>query len=114
MITSSPGPTPTAASTRCSATVPLAQAMAFGCSRESLRLQLARRGIETRSFFVPIHAQPVYRDQSRGQRFPVAERLCAAGCYLPTHEGMTEPDADWICRQIAEIHRLAAGASRRR
>jgi len=58
--------------------------------------------------------RPVYRDPFRGQRFPVAERLCASGFYLPTHESMTEPDADWICRQIADIHRLAAGASRRR
>jgi perosamine synthetase len=51
----------------------------FGCSRDELRGQLARRGIETRTFFVPIHAQPVYQDYFRGQRFPVAEQLSIGG-----------------------------------
>jgi perosamine synthetase len=86
----------------------------FGCSRDELRGQLARRGIETRTFFVPIHAQPVYQDYFRGQRFPVAEQLSIGGLYLPTHENLGEADADWICRQIADIHRLVTGSTRRR
>jgi perosamine synthetase len=86
----------------------------FGCSRDELRGQLARRGIETRTFFVPIHAQPVYQDYFRGQRFPVAEQLSIGGLYLPTHENLNEADADWICGQIADIHRLATGTTRRR
>jgi perosamine synthetase len=75
----------------------------FGCSTDELRSQLARRGIETRSFFIPIHLQPIYIDQFRGQRFPVAEQLCKSGLYLPTHENLDERDADWICAQVRGI-----------
>jgi perosamine synthetase len=79
----------------------------FPCSSHGLRQQLARRGIETRSFFVPMHMQPVYADHFHGERFPVAERLCNSGLYLPTHESLEGRDVDWICDQIKDIHRLA-------
>jgi len=77
----------------------------FGCTRHALREELAARGIETRSFFVPMHIQPVYIDQFRGQQFPVAENLCRSGLYLPTSEALTESDIDWICEQIIDIQR---------
>ena len=84
----------------------------FGCTSHALRTQLASRGIETRSFFVPMHIQPVYIDQFRGQNFPVAEDLCRSGLYLPTSEVLTEKDVDWICGQISDIqHRNANGDS---
>jgi perosamine synthetase len=77
----------------------------FGCRRDELRAALAERGIETRCFFVPIHFQPIYFDQFRGQRFPVAEELCRTGLYLPTSQNLEARDVDWICDQIADIHR---------
>jgi perosamine synthetase len=80
----------------------------FGCTANALRARLASRGIETRSFFVPMHIQPVYIDQFRGQRFPVAEDLCRSGLYIPTSEALTEKDADWICAQIRDIQRSNA------
>ncbi len=80
---------------------------AFGVARDELRRLLAERGIETRTFFVPIHAQPVYFGRFRGQRFPVAESLCRRGLYLPTAETLGERDVDWICGEIAAIHRRA-------
>ena len=51
----------------------------YGCSRDELRQALATKGIETRTFFIPIHLQPAYYDQYCGQRFPVAETLCQQG-----------------------------------
>jgi len=83
----------------------------FGLGRDALRRELARRGIETRSFFVPIHVQPIYFDQFRGQRFPVAETLCRTGIYLPTSEALGEPDVDWIAAAIADIQRRASAPS---
>lgn len=80
----------------------------FGCTSHALRTQLASRGIETRSFFVPMHIQPIYIDQFRGQSFPVAEDLCRSGLYLPTSEVLTEQDVDWICEQINDIQRPKA------
>jgi perosamine synthetase len=75
----------------------------FGCTSHALRAQLASRGIETRSFFVPMHIQPVYINQFRGQSFPVAEYLCRSGLYIPTNEALTKKDVDWICEQIRDI-----------
>jgi perosamine synthetase len=77
----------------------------FGCTSHALRTQLAARGIETRSFFVPMHVQPIYIDQFRGQSFPVAEDLCRTGLYLPTSEALTKNDIKWICGQIDDIQR---------
>lgn len=82
-------------------------APSFGPSSDELRKQLARRGIETRSFFVPMHLQPIYAGQFRGQRFPVAEQLCRTGFCMPTHENLDEHDADWICAQIRDIYQSA-------
>ena len=76
----------------------------FGCSSHELRTLLAQRGIETRSFFVPMHLQPIYYNQFRGHRFPVAEDLCRSGFYLPTHEGLEDSDIEWIVQQIGDIH----------
>ena len=84
---------------------------AFGASRDELRRRLAERGIETRTFFVPINIQPVYFDRFRGRRFPVAEALCQSGLYLPTGEALGERDVDWICGEIADVHRRAAPPS---
>ena len=75
----------------------------FGLTRDQLREALGRRGIETRTFFIPIHLQPIYCEAFRGEAFPVADQLCGDGLYLPTSEALDEADVDWICAQIAEI-----------
>lgn len=78
---------------------------AFGVSRDQMRTELAIRGIETRSFFIPIHLQPIYFDQFQGKDFPVADNMCRHGFYLPTSEVLTERDVDWICQQIMDVKR---------
>ncbi|MFI5180331.1 MAG: DegT/DnrJ/EryC1/StrS family aminotransferase [Thermoanaerobaculia bacterium] len=72
----------------------------FGISRDLLRARLAAAGIETRSFFVPIHLQPVYLASHRGERYPVAEDLCARGLYLPTSPWLTEADVERVAKAI--------------
>ncbi len=56
----------------------------FGLTRDELRGRLAQRGIETRTFFIPLHIQPAYLADNRGRRLPVAERLGTTGLYLPS------------------------------
>jgi perosamine synthetase len=75
---------------------------AFGISRDELRRRLARRGIETRTFFIPIHFQPIYYQAFRGQRFPVAEELCRRGLYLPSGATLTAAEIDYVCDAVAE------------
>lgn len=73
----------------------------FGCSRDELRRRLARQGIETRTFFVPIHLQPIYYRCYRGQAYPVSERLCRQGLYLPSGPGLSDADIDSIASAVA-------------
>lgn len=77
----------------------------FGIGRDELRRRLAKRGIETRTFFIPIHCQPVYFRRYRGQRFPVAEELCKRGLYLPSGATLTEEDIRFVAESVMEARR---------
>jgi len=77
----------------------------FGISRDELRRRLAQRGIETRTFFIPMHCQPIYFDQYRGQRFPVAEDLCRRGLYLPSASALTRDDIETVVEAVAEARK---------
>lgn len=72
----------------------------YGASRDELRRRLAARGIETRTFFVPIHLQPAYHELFAGQRFPVAEELGRTGLYLPSGPGLTPDDIAYVVREV--------------
>jgi len=75
----------------------------FGMNRDELRRQLAERGIETRTFFIPMHLQPIYHGKYAGQSYPVSESLCSRGMYLPSSSGLAEDDLNYICAAIKEI-----------
>ncbi len=81
---------------------------AFGCSRDELRWRLAARGIETRTFFVPLHLQPVYFTDYDPRRFPVADRLCRTGLYLPTSARLTREEVAFIVNAVTEAAERAA------
>jgi len=76
----------------------------FGMSRDKLRGFLADRGIETRTFFVPIHFQPYYYEQYKGERYPIAESLSRDGMYLPSSSLLTKEQIKYICNAIKEAH----------
>jgi perosamine synthetase len=73
----------------------------FGISRDELRRRLAARGVETRTFFVPLHAQPVYADRFRGQRYPVAEELGRSGLYLPSGPRLSLDDIAYVAEAVS-------------
>lgn len=75
----------------------------FGLSRDQLRAALAEHGIETRTFFIPIHCQPIYWEHFKGQRFPVAEALCRDGLYLPSASSLTADEIEYICQIIHQV-----------
>lgn len=87
----------------------LVDASRFGMDKNTLRAYLAAHGIETRSFFIPIHLQPVYRRFFRNESFPVAERLCRDGLYLPSSTKLTSRDVAFIARTIHDAFRRKAG-----
>lgn len=71
-------------------------------SRDELRSRLAQAGVETRSFFVPIHLQPIYRARYRNQRYPVAEELGRTGLYIPSGAGLHASDIDYVAETIRD------------
>jgi perosamine synthetase len=75
---------------------------AFGISRDELRRRLAARGVETRTFFVPLHLQPIYYRRFAGQRYPVAEALGRSGLYLPSGPRLTEEDVAYVAAAVRE------------
>ena len=77
--------------------------------RDELRIFLADSGIETRSFFIPIHLQPVYYEQFSDQNFPNSEYLCQYGLYLPSSSTLTEKEITYI---TDKIKRFFEGASK--
>jgi perosamine synthetase len=75
----------------------------YGMNRDQLRKALAERGIETRTFFIPMHCQPVYWRQFLGERYPVAENLCRRGFYLPSASSLTLHEIEYVTDVIREV-----------
>lgn len=75
----------------------------FGVSKEAVMAKLKADGVETRSFFCPMHMQPVFQaDDPRlpdtcGE-YPVSADLWKRGLYLPSGPGLTEEN---LC-EVAE------------
>lgn len=78
----------------------------FGINRDQLIDRLGAEGIETRPFFVPVHALPPYADSNAGRldAFPLAAHLAARGLCLPTFAGLTDANLD----RVADAVRRAA------
>lgn len=80
----------------------LVDAAAYGMNRDQLRQVLAENGVETRTFFIPMHCQPIYWQQFKGQRYPVAESLCRDGFYLPSASSLTLAEIEYVTDVIRE------------
>jgi len=78
----------------------------YGMNRDALRKALASCGIETRSFFIPIHLQPYYYELFTKRKYPIAERLCRDGMYLPSSSLLTEEQIADICWAI-RVHGIS-------
>jgi perosamine synthetase len=72
----------------------------FGLSRDELRRCLAEQGIETRTFFIPMHLQPIYYGDYRGERYPVAEDLCRRGLYLPSASSLGRNEIAYVVEAV--------------
>ena len=80
---------------------------AFGLSRDQLMAQLKIQGIDTRSFFVPMHMQTVFKNKAvkskQFGRYPVAEMLSEQGLYLPSGLTITRDQIRHISDQIKRM-----------
>jgi perosamine synthetase len=75
----------------------------LGISRDELMRELELNGIETRTFFYPIHVQPIYAKHYKGDRFPVANELSKKGINLPSGNNLVPDDITYICKRIKNM-----------
>lgn len=80
----------------------------FGKNAEEVMAELARQGIETRPFFIPIHTLPPYRSDGDPVLLPRTEHLAKSGVSLPTHSQLTEAEVTRITTCIAEIQKSSS------
>jgi len=71
----------------------------FGLSRDQLIAHLARHGIESKPFFVPLPRLPIYQD---GQAYPIAEHLSQCGISLPTSVKLQPEQIEYITQVVKE------------
>lgn len=73
---------------------------------EAMR-RLGKLGIGTRSFFWPMHEQPVFLKMGlfRGERYSVAERLGRRGFYLPSGIALTQKQIKQVVHSLKSILR---------
>ena len=81
----------------------------FPLERDELMDRLEEKEIGTRSFFIPMHQQPVFKNMGlfQGESYPVAERLSREGLYLPSGSGLTSEEIEYTCQIIRGISRSA-------
>jgi perosamine synthetase len=77
----------------------------FGLTRDEFSARLKDAGIDTRTFFIPVHKQPVFAGDPvyRGLTFPVSDELSKKGLYLPSGLALTRVQIDDVCRAVKKI-----------
>ena len=69
--------------------------------RDQMRTLLASAGIDTRTFFVPMHQQRhVLGTQLAFPDYPIADSLAARGLYLPLWSGMTRDEVSYVATEV--------------
>ncbi len=77
----------------------------FGINKDEAMEKLKALGIETRSFFLPMNQQPVYKKlgiKIKG-KYPVSEELFRKGFYLPSSSSLTEKQIVTVVEGIKSI-----------
>lgn len=73
----------------------------LGIYRDELIMKLAKLGIETRPFFIPMNKLPIYRSYFKSnENYPVAENLSRNGINLPSSSKLKNEELEYICNSI--------------
>ena len=80
----------------------------FGISRDNLMEKLREKGVDTRTFFIPMHQQPAFLNIGlfKDESYPVADYLPERGLYLPSGSGLKEEEIRHVCQTIREIQKV--------
>ncbi|MGB2600084.1 MAG: DegT/DnrJ/EryC1/StrS family aminotransferase, partial [Candidatus Omnitrophota bacterium] len=80
----------------------------FGISRDELMKRLAKEGVGTRAFFVPMHVQPIFKRSGavdKKKKYPVADYISKRGLYLPTGMTLTEKQIVEVCDKVRKVQK---------
>jgi perosamine synthetase len=79
----------------------------FGMSRDELMAFLRQKGVDTRTFFIPMHVQPAFNNMGlfKGERYPVSEMRAGRGLYLPSGSGLTEEQINSVCEAVRQARK---------
>jgi perosamine synthetase len=77
----------------------------FGCSRDELMRELTERGVETRTFFIPMHEQPLFHERGlfQDEQYPVASDIGRRGLYLPSSTGLSDGEIAYVVDAVREV-----------
>jgi perosamine synthetase len=77
----------------------------LGITRNDFMAELAKKQIDSRRFFYPMHRQPAllkFGCHPNGD-YPVSDHLAAQGLYLPSGSGLSDHEIDYVCQSIGEV-----------
>ena len=77
----------------------------FAVSRDNLMKRLKEMGIESRTFFIPMHAQPVYEQLWSAGDFTNSDMYGRDGFYLPSSSHLSNKDKDFVIGKIHEFYK---------
>ena len=71
--------------------------------KEQISNHLEKNGVQTRSYFYPMHMQPMLTKYKRSIDMSVSEKLFETGVCLPIHNGLSDDEIRSICELVLEI-----------
>tara|TARA_Y100000310_G_C20681197_1_gene816064 strand:+ start:1347 stop:2459 length:1113 start_codon:yes stop_codon:yes gene_type:complete len=78
-------------------------------SKEEVMSELKEKGVDTRSFFIPMHKQPVYVDKTVENapdcsgEYSIAEWLGEKGFYLPSSSDLTDEEIQKVAEALKQV-----------
>ncbi|MBI2847920.1 MAG: DegT/DnrJ/EryC1/StrS family aminotransferase [Chloroflexi bacterium] len=79
----------------------------YGMSRDDLRVRLEEKGIESRTFFIGMHAQPAFHKLGlfQGESYPVCDEIARRGLYLPSGVDLRPDEITYVAETIRGLRR---------
>ena len=83
----------------------------FGISRSKFMQELLDRGVDSRTFFVPMNSQPALLKMGlySKEKYPVADEIGMKGLYIPSGLAITKVQIEKVCEVIIEVHKKFHG-----
>ncbi len=73
--------------------------------RDSIRTELAKRGVQTSIHFNPIHLEPYYQKTFGYKKgnFPIAEKIGYSSITLPLYPSLTKAEQAYVIKNVREV-----------